>query len=160
MCQAFGESLAKDGNCNSKEHVWVQYWRKVVTVRGNHYILPRGSIGRDIIDRLAEEIICLSRQTAPSERVIVFLAVMMQRDKMVKKGADIRRLLKRTMDEWRQDRFPKLTHEYERCAKQWSKSHIVNSYRSKDHVLRVFFNLMLRGDRHQISCKVVDRPSM
>ena len=65
----------------------MKYWRKVVTVRGNHYTLPRGcSIGREIIDRLAEE----SRQSAPSERVIVFLAVMMQRDKMVKKGADFK----------------------------------------------------------------------
>ena len=105
-------------------------------------VLPRGSIGREIINHnhLAEEIICLSRQTAPSERVIVFLAVMMQRYKMVKKGADIRRLLKRRMDEWRQERFPELIHEYERCAKQWSKSHVVNLDRSKDHVLRVFSN--------------------
>ena len=124
----------------------MQYWRKVVTVRGNHYILPRGSIGREIIDRLAKEMLCLSRQSAPSERVIVFIAVMMQRDKMVKKGADIRRLLKRRIDEWRQERSPELIHEYERCAKQWSKSHGVNLDRSKDHVLRVFSNLMLRGD--------------
>ena len=50
------------------------------------------------------------------------------------------------MDEWRQDRFPELILEYERCAKQWSKSHVVNLDRSKDHVLRVFSNLMLRGD--------------
>ena len=65
---------------------------------------------------------------------------------MVKKGADIRRLLARRIDEWRQERFPGLIHEYERCAKQWSKSHVVNLDRSKDHVLRVFSNLMLRGD--------------
>ena len=39
-----------------KEDVWVQYWRKGVTVRGNHYVLPRGSIGREFIDLLAEEI--------------------------------------------------------------------------------------------------------
>ena len=53
-------------------------------------IFTKGFYWREIINHnhLAEEIICLSRQTAPSERVIVFLAVMMQRDKMVKKGAD------------------------------------------------------------------------
>ena len=36
----------------------------MVTVRGNHCVLPRGSIGREFIDLLAEEIICLSRQSA------------------------------------------------------------------------------------------------
>ena len=146
MCEAFGDSLAMEGSGNEKEDVWVQYWRKVVTFRGNHYSLPRGSIGREFIDLLAEEINCLSRQSTPSERVIVFVAVLMQKDKMVKKGAEIRRLLARRVREWRQERFPELIQEYQRCAKQLSKSHVANSERSKDHVLRVFSNLMLRGD--------------
>ena len=55
--QAFGDSLAKDGSCNSKEDVWVQYCRKVVAV-------SKGSIGRQLIDLFAEEIICLSKQSA------------------------------------------------------------------------------------------------
>ncbi|KAL5502871.1 hypothetical protein EMCRGX_G009716 [Ephydatia muelleri] len=65
---------------------------------------------------------------------------------MVKKGAEIRRLLARRVREWRQERIPELIQEYQRCAKQFSKSHVANSERSKDHVLRVFSNLMLRGD--------------
>ena len=148
MCEAFGDSLAIEGSGNEKEDFRVQYWRKVVTFRGNHYSLPRGSIGREFIDLLAEEIhvTCLSRQSTPSERVIVFVAVLMQRDKMVKKGAEIRRLLARRVREWRQERFLELIQEYQRCAKQFSKSHVVNSERSKDHVLRMFSNLMLRGD--------------
>ena len=96
MCEAFGDSLAMEG---SGEDVWVQYWRKVVTFRGKHNSLPRGSIGREFIDLLAEEINCLSRQSTPSERVIVFVAVLMQKDKMVKKGAEIRRLLARRVRE-------------------------------------------------------------
>ena len=76
MCEAFGDSLAMEGSGNDKEDVWVQYWRK-----GNHYNLPRGSIGREFIDLLAEKINCLSRQSTPSERVIVFVAVLMQKDK-------------------------------------------------------------------------------
>ena len=64
----------------------------------------------------------------------------------MKKGAEIRRLLARRVREWRQERIPELIQEYQRCAKQFSKSHVANSERSKDHVLRVFSNLMLRGD--------------
>jgi len=51
--------------------------------------LPGGSIGKKYIDLLNEELHYLSVGAFPSERIIVFCSVMLQRDGLVRKGSDI-----------------------------------------------------------------------
>ena len=85
----------------------------------------------------------LSTGEAISERLIVFCGVVLQCDSMVKKGTDIRRLLKRRMDTWKQNRFDELVYELERCARIKSKVRSSNS--DEDHIIKVFSRLMLQG---------------
>ena len=59
------------------------------------YNLPNGSVGRDFVGLLSSEVNLLVQGSMSSERVIVFLTVLLQRDPMVKRGADIHRLLLR-----------------------------------------------------------------
>ena len=53
-------------------------------------------------------------------REVDYLAVMMQRDALVKKAAYIRRLLKRCLDAWRSSQVDELVYEAERCSQQLS----------------------------------------
>ena len=49
-----------------------------------------GAIGQQYVDILTNEINYLVNGTYPSERALVFSSVILQSDRMVRKGADIR----------------------------------------------------------------------
>ena len=85
----------------------------------------------------------LASSEVKSERVIVFTVVMLQRDAMVKKGTDVRRLLKRRMDAWRAGQIDELMFEAERCAQQLPKP--PKNKQGDEHTVRIFTRLMLRG---------------
>ena len=128
------------------DQLWEQYWRKIVSIKSHHYDLPSGAVGREFVDLMAEEVTLLNKGSATSEHLIVFISVMLQRDTMIRKGVDIRRLLKRRIETWRKQCYDQLLHEFVRCAKQWSKSHSSRSENNKDNVFKIFSRLMLRGE--------------
>ena len=70
------------------------------------------------VHMLSDEICLLSRRVSKSERLIVVLSVMLQRDKMVKKGADICRLVSRHLSSWHDGNIDILIDEFERCVKR------------------------------------------
>ena len=80
--------------------VWYQHWSTIVHLQGKVYDLPGGAVGRKYVDSLSEEISHLSIGNFPADRVIVFSALMLQRDRMVKKSVDIRSILERRMSMW------------------------------------------------------------
>ena len=59
----------------------------------------------------SDEVALLSNGSFISERLIVLLGVILQRDTMVIKGTDIRRLLKRRMEMWRLEHYDELLFE-------------------------------------------------
>ena len=85
----------------------------------------------------------LCRACVPSERFIVFIGIMLQRDNMVKKGCDIRRLVRRPIQAWKTEMYGDLLFEFNRCSKQQPKSFHTTS--NGHHILKVFSYLMLKG---------------
>ena len=78
---------------------WGQLWLRIISIRNSHYNLPNESVGRDFVCLLSSEVNLLVQGSMSSERVIVFLTVILQCDTMVKRGADIHRLhLRQTED--------------------------------------------------------------
>ena len=67
------------------------------------------------VDLLTEEIQHLGVGNYPSEQVLIFSSVILQRDQMICKGADIRRLLDRQITQWREGLFDLLIQEADRC---------------------------------------------
>ena len=96
MTAAYGDKLlyCDDG---PRDSAWCQCWSVIVHHLGQHYSLPGGSIGKRYIDLLCVELQHLSMGTYHSECVIVFCSVMLQRNRLVRKGCDIRHLLERRM---------------------------------------------------------------
>ena len=94
-------------------------------------------------DILTQEISMLCRARVRSERFIVFIGNMLQRDNMVKKGCDIRRLLRRRIQAWKTEMYDDLLFEFNRCSKQQPKS--LHATSNEHHILKVFTHLMLKG---------------
>ena len=143
MRKAYGATVipSVDSQLDSE---WYSRWKQLVQHVGNHYVLPGGAIGRRYVDLLTEEVSHLAVGNYPSERVLVFSSVMLQRDRMVKKGTDVRRLLERRITLWRDGKFDLLFQEAERCnrALQRHKRTPIDN----DATVRVFTRLMLRGN--------------
>ena len=141
MYKAFGATL-QNSEGGDKHETWYKRWAKTVHFKCQQYDLPGGAIGREFVSLLSEEVSRLASSEVKSERLIVFTVVMLQRDAMVKKGSDVRRLLKRRMDAWRAGQIDEL-FEVERCAQQLPKP--PKSKQNDEHTVRVFTRLMLRG---------------
>jgi len=145
MMTAYGAPLLySDGGSRSSQ--WCQQWSAVIQHQGRHYSLPGGSIGKKYIDLLNEELNYSSAGAFPSERVIVYCSVMLQRDRLVRKGSGIHRLLERRMAMWQNGQFDALLQEATRCDLSLRNSRRPTSDDSQDHLIRVFTKLMLQGN--------------
>jgi hypothetical protein len=140
----FGAQLVHSDGAN-KDQAWYKRWMRVINLHRQQYMLPGGSIGREFIDLLAEEIDLLSKGQTKSEQLIVLTSVILQRDSCVRKACDIRRLLKRRILLWRGGNYEELVQEAERCDRQLRKVHKPNNNTEEDHLIRVFTKLMLGG---------------
>ena len=88
-----------------------------------------------IVGLLSSEVNMLVQGPTSSERVIVFLTVILQCDPMVKRGADTHRLLLRRMKDWKGEKFTDLVFDAERCSRQHTKPKYKDG---GDHTVTVF----------------------
>ena len=132
--------LHSEGDCY--EDSWCKLWLWLVSFKNCHYDLPTGSVGKDFVVLLSSEIDLLAQGSVRSERVLVFLSAMLQRDPMVQRGTDIRHLLARRLQRWKDHCFEDLVNETERCAWRLPRSRFKHE---KDRCVKVFTHLMLWG---------------
>jgi len=83
--KAYGAPLVFSDRGNQSS-LWYQRWSVVVHHKGSLYSLPGGSIAKRYINQLTDELIYLCDREYPSEHVLVYSAVMLQRDHSVVKG--------------------------------------------------------------------------
>jgi hypothetical protein len=142
MDTAFGARLNQSAPfCSNGE--WYQRWLTIVHLDNKLYHIPGGSIGRQYVDLLCSETTLLAEGTYSSERLMVFSAVMLQRDRLVRKGIDIRRVLRRRMGMWQDGEFDLLVEEAIRCNKSLRRT--TSPKAAETHLVSVFTKLMLQG---------------
>ena len=122
--KAYGETLIQSGSCSNTD--WHRRWRSVVHHSGNLYVLPGGPVSRRYVDLLTEEVQHLAVGNFPSEHVLIFSSVMLQRDRMVRKNADIQLLLDQRIGQWRDGHLDLLVQEADRCDGGLKHSRRVN----------------------------------
>lgn len=96
---------------------WYNRWLAIIKLSGKHYCLPGGSVGRKYVDQLAQELAHFSVDNFLSERFLVFSSVLLQRDRTVRKGFDIRRVIETILSMWHNEDFDLLVQETVRCDK-------------------------------------------
>ena len=105
------------------------------------YHVPGGSVGHKYVDLLIIETFHLAAGKYPFERLMVFSAIL-QHNRMVRKGKDIRRVLERHLTMWTNDEFDYLVEEAVKC----DKSITAQTPRVDDnHLVTVFMRLILQG---------------
>ena len=101
--------------------LWFGRWQKAVRLAPRRYDLPDGAVGRRFVDLLVREVGLVADLKEQSERLIVFQAVVLQKEPLTK-SADVQRLLDRRMDRWEGDEFEILMSEAIRGNKSFQRS--------------------------------------
>ena len=83
-----------------------------------------------------------------------FLSTMLQQDSVVRKGTDIHRLINRCLQQRKEGIIDELDTDCERCKRQLPYSKFKNE---KDHCVKVFEHLMLRGQVCYAVCFITNR---
>jgi hypothetical protein len=141
MTKAYGRPLVRPGEI-SESCPWYTRWKIITQHRACHYSLPGGPVGRKYVDALRDEVLHLASGNYPSERLIIFSSLMLQRDRSVKKGNDIRRLLERRLSLWSDAKFEILIQEAIRCNRTLKLN---NKSYDGAHVDKIFSKLMFQG---------------
>ena len=91
--KAFGANLSYS-ETEVMNDDWGIRWTKIVGLKSQLYDLCGRALGHEFVSLLTGEVTLLSRDEAKSEHLIVCMNLMLQRDVMIHRAADIRRPLK------------------------------------------------------------------
>ena len=123
--------------------IWTERWVKSVRLPKRLYTLRNGNIGRKYVDLLTQELELLSTTAdSTSEKVLVMSRVLLQRDPMIKASKDIRTLIGRRIEDWKENNFDKLLAEAVRCGRKKQTNQDSLDYK---HVSKKFASLMMKG---------------
>ena len=138
--QAFGRSL--HGSIDEKD-LWYERWKKVCNLKGKQYNLPNGNTSIHFISLLTKEIEHVTKNEYPSERVIVYISVILQREKLVKRAKDIRILMSQRLTLWEAGEIDSLINDAISSDKELHYTMRRNDGGSE--TIKVFNRLLLRG---------------
>ena len=79
------------------DRVWQNYWKEIVNLPNRKYNLPKNSTEKKFVHLLTTEINNIVQRKSNSEKVIVFMSVILQKSKDIKKSKDMKALLERRM---------------------------------------------------------------
>ena len=121
MMEAFNATLTNSAGSSLIGRI-EKIWERSALLQGKVYRVPGGTVGQEFTSLLAAEYDLLALGKQKSERPSMFGKLILQKDKNIVKSADIRRLLKRRMQMWKDDLLEELIQEAELCDKKMPKS--------------------------------------
>ena len=89
-----------------------------------------------------------------SEVSICFPPLILQRDKSIVKTADIRRLISKRLELWKQNKFMELISEAENCDKKLPRK---QANISDEKAVQIFTRLLLRGKIREATRFITER---
>lgn len=95
--KAYGDIFCRTTVPETSANEWIRHWSAITHLKGRLYHVPGGSIGRKYVDLLSTEISHLAAGNYLSERLMVFSVVILQCNRMLRKGSDVRRVVERQL---------------------------------------------------------------
>ena len=141
MIQAFGVPLLNSEG-EWKNDMWEKIWKRTIALWAKLYTLPGGAIGRQFVSIFAAEVSSFAKGETKSEISICFPPLILQRDKNIVKTADIRRLISRRLQHWKDKRYLELISEAEECNRKLPLS---QPKITEDKAIEIFTRLLLSG---------------
>jgi len=93
---------------------WQHYWLKIASINTKRYDLPKTTVGKRFLSTLRLEFVGVRERKWNSERVIVFMATILQTTPNVTKACDIKRRISSRLDAWAAGEFSALVSDTER----------------------------------------------
>ncbi|KAF6207127.1 hypothetical protein GE061_018366 [Apolygus lucorum] len=149
----FGKKLLCSSE-NDDTSEWYLRWKKIIKMQGKQYELPQGPVGRQFVGLLTETVQSVVDGSRSSEGIFVLCATVLQRERQIKIGPDIRRLLLKRMDLWRKGCYDELIQEAIRCDRQLKNNKVDNNENEK---ARVFRRLVEKGKLREATRWATDR---
>lgn len=134
---------------------WHARWICAMKLNGKQYILPQGSVGRLFVDILAKEIQAVPNGISSTEKIFIFCSTVLQKEKLIRNGSDIRRTLRKRMDMWNNNQYDELIQEAIRCDRQLKST--PKNKKNDDHKIRIFTRLVLQGKLREATRWITDR---
>ena len=127
--------------------IWQAHWREVISLPPQRYAAPNGRVGRLFLQGVTAEFQGIQSRKWNSERLIVFIAVILQRSPEAKRARDIRRRIEARLQEWSAGRFDMLVQDTVRT----SKSLISRTRRqmTDEQISKTYTSLVLQGKLRQ-----------
>ena len=123
--EVYGDRMLNGAGC-VRSDCWFWWWERVVRLPFRRYDLPGGNVGRRFVDILTKEVELVASLKECSERLIVFQFVILQRESLVTKTADVRRMISKRLEMWAEGRydapFSEAVHGSESCGRRFSRS--------------------------------------
>ena len=153
MIEAFGVPLLNsDGK--PREDLWGKIWERVTRLKGKLYGLPSGAIAKEFIYFYDSEVGSFAEGMKSSEVFVCFPTLILQKDKNVKKTCEIRKLLKRRLQMWKDGLFLELIREAEQCDRNLPKS---SGKMNEEREAKIFSDLILQGRLREAVRFITDR---
>lgn len=153
--QAYGKPMVNSEG-TTRDAIWRTRWKNSMKLYGKQYTLPTGAVGRHFVHLLSDEIQALVNGENDAEKIFVLCALVLQKDKMVVNGKDVRRLLQRRMDMWTQGHYDELLQEAVKCDNRFKSCQIKTD---EDHKTRIFTRMVLQGRLRDATRWITDRSS-
>jgi hypothetical protein len=122
----------------------MQYWKTLIPYPPKQYKLPRGKVGCLFVEILAKEVDLLNEDKEDSERLIVFILVILQRTKTITKAADIRARIELRLNNWLDGKYKMLVETAERDMATSLKS--VQRNMNSEQRNKIFNTKLLKGE--------------
>ena len=148
IAQIYGESIMCNDGTHITSHiqddrVWQEYWKEVVNLPNRKYTLPKNNTGKKFIDLLTTEINSVIQRNSNSEKVIVFMSVILQKSRDIKKSKDVKSLLERRMALWQNKEYDTVVKLAVFASNTYKYSQ--KKKKTPDQVARTFQRLLLQG---------------
>ena len=160
MYKVYGDYVHQDDGTQldggiQDDNTWQTYWRRLVAFPVQSYQVPNGSVGRRFVSTLAEIMKGIKARKSNSEKLIVFILVVLQRDRDIKTTRDIRKRLTNRMDAWKDNKYEALVQDTISSCESFLSSR--RKEHSPEQRNKIFQSLMLRGEIRSAVRFITDR---